>query len=177
MPCGVWLAACFNVAERRFLRRDVSSRFCVKACRKYDHMHKTRQIKDYGGVANVMPRYAVLFMLFAMANAGLPGTSGFVGEAMVIFAAAGKNLWLALAAASAMITGAAYTLWMYRRVMFGEIANDSVRALKDINRRETAILLAFAALVIFAGLWPLPFTDIILPAAENLLAHIEKGKL
>ena len=107
-----------------------------------------------------MPRYAVLFMLFAMANAGLPGTSGFVGEAMVIFAAAGKNLWLALAAASAMITGAAYTLWMYRRVMFGEIANDSVRALKDINRRETAILLASAALVIFAGLWPLPFTDI-----------------
>ena len=148
--------------------------FCVGVM--YDRMH-TRQIKDYGGVANVMPRYAVLFMLFAMANAGLPGTSGFVGEAMVIFAAAGKNLWLALAAASAMITGAAYTLWMYRRVMFGEIANDSVRALKDINRRETAILLAFAALVIFAGLWPLPFTDIILPAAENLLEHIEKGKL
>ncbi|MGI9337952.1 MAG: NADH-quinone oxidoreductase subunit M [Gammaproteobacteria bacterium] len=148
--------------------------FCVGVM--YDRMH-TRKIKDYGGAANVMPRFAVLFMLFAMANAGLPGTSGFVGEAMVIFSAAGKSLWLAAAAATAMITGAAYTLWMYRRVMFGETASDAVRALKDITPRETVILLAFAALVLFAGLWPLPFTDIIMPAAENLLAHVKEGKL
>ncbi len=148
--------------------------FCVGVV--YDRMH-TRKISDYGGVANTMPKYAALFMLFAMANAGLPGTSGFVGEAMVIFAAANVNIWLALAAATTLITGAAYTLYMYKRVMFGEAASDAVRGLKDINRRELAIMLAFAALVLFAGLWPLPFTDIMQPAAENLLAHVEKGKL
>ena len=148
--------------------------FCVGVM--YDRMH-TRKIADYGGAANVMPKYAGLFMLFAMANAGLPGTSGFVGEAMVIFAAAGVNFWLALLAATTLITGAAYTLWMYRRVMFGEAVSEAVRGMKDINRRELAILAAFAALVLFAGVWPLPFTDIMLPAAEDLLAHVEKGKL
>lgn len=148
--------------------------FCVGVM--YDRMH-TRRIKDYGGAANSMPRFAVLFMLFAMANAGLPGTSGFVGEAMVIFSAAGESLWLAAAAASAMITGAAYTLWMYRRVMFGEAASEAIKTLKDITPRETAILIAFAILVLIAGLYPLPFTDIIMPAAENLLAHIKAGKL
>ena len=148
--------------------------FCVGVM--YDRMH-TRKIADYGGAANVMPKYAGLFMLFAMANAGLPGTSGFVGEAMVIFAAAGVNFWLALLAATTLITGAAYTLWMYRRVMFGEAVSEAVRGMKDINRRELAILAAFAVLVLFAGVWPLPFTDIMLPAAEDLLAHVEKGKL
>ena len=148
--------------------------FCVGVM--YDRMH-TRKIADYGGAANVMPKYAGLFMLFAMANAGLPGTSGFVGEAMVIFAAAGVNFWLALLAATTLITGAAYTLWMYRRVMFGEAVSEAVRGMKDINRRELAILAAFAVLVLFAGIWPLPFTDIMLPAAEDLLAHVEKGKL
>ncbi|WOV91104.1 MAG: NADH-quinone oxidoreductase subunit M [Candidatus Zeuxoniibacter abyssi] len=148
--------------------------FCVGVM--YDRMH-TRKISDYGGVANVMPKYAAFLMLFAMANAGLPGTSGFVGEFMVILAAVKFNFWVGLACATTLITGAAYTLWMYKRVIFGDIANDAVRELKEANRRELAILAAFAALVMLAGLWPLPFTDVLQASAENLLQHVEKGKL
>ena len=148
--------------------------FCVGVL--YDRMH-TRNIADYGGVVNTMPKYAAFLMLFAMANAGLPGTSGFVGEFMVILSAVGKNLWIGLACAFTLITGAAYTLWMYKRVIFGEIANDAVRALRDINRRELAILLAFAFFVLLFGVWPQPFIEIIEVSAENLLAHVERGKL
>ena len=148
--------------------------FCVGVV--YDRMH-TRKIADYGGVANTMPRYAAFMVLFAMANAGLPGTSGFVGEFMVILAAVKINFWIGLLCATTLITGAAYTLWMVKRVIFGDIANESVRALKDANRRELAIMALFAALVMLMGLWPHPFLEVLDASAENLLQHIEKGKL
>src|SRR5204862_6841826 len=112
----------------------------------YDRMH-SRQIADYGGVVNTMPRFAAFMMLFAMANSGLPGTSGFVGEFMVILAAVKANFWLGAAAATIMIVGAAYTLWMYKRVIYGAVANDEVAALTDLNRREFWLLGAVALLV------------------------------
>ena len=148
--------------------------FCVGVL--YDRMH-TRQIADYGGVVNAMPKYAAFLMLFAMANAGLPGTSGFVGEFMVIVAAVGWNFWVGLACALTLITGAAYSLWMYKRVIFGETANAQVQALQDVNRRELAILIGFAVLVLLMGLWPYPFLEIAEVTAENLLTHVAKGKL
>ena len=141
----------------------------------YDRMH-TRRIADYGGVAGPMPKYASLMMLFAMANAGLPGTSGFVGEFMVILAAVAHNFWIGLLCATTLITGAAYTLWMYKRTIFGAVANDSVRALKDANPREMAIMLAFAALILLMGLWPQPLLETLDASVQNLLAHVEKGK-
>ncbi|MGI9298643.1 MAG: complex I subunit 4 family protein [Gammaproteobacteria bacterium] len=142
----------------------------------YERTH-TRKIADYGGAANTMPKYAAFMMLFAMANAGLPGTSGFVGEFMVILAAVGVNFWIGLLCATTLITGAAYTLWMYRRVFFGEIANDAVRALKDAGRRELAIMALFAAPIMLMGLWPFPFLEVLDAAAENLLSHVREGKL
>lgn len=148
--------------------------FCVGII--YKRMH-TRRIADYGGAAASMPKYAAFFMLFAMANAGLPGTSGFVGEFMVILSAARANFWIALLCATALITGAAYTLWMYRRVMFGEAASDAVRALKDADRTEIAILALFAAMTIFMGLWPQPFLEVMDASADKLLMHVERGKL
>ena len=148
--------------------------FCVGVV--YDRVH-TRDIGRYGGVANSMPKYAALLMLFAMANAGLPGTSGFVGEFMVILAAAGKNIWIGLACATTLITGAAYTLWMYKRAIFGAAANETIAALKDATPRELAILLAFAFMVLLMGVWPFPFLEIVEASAENLLAHVERGKL
>jgi NADH-quinone oxidoreductase subunit M len=142
----------------------------------YDRMH-SRQIADYGGVANTMPKFAAFFMLFAMANAGLPATSGFVGEFMVILGAIQVNFWYAALAATTLIFGAAYTLWMYKRVVFGKIANEHVAELKDINSREFLVLLLLAVLVLGMGIYPLPFTEVMHASVENLLAHVAHSKL
>lgn len=142
----------------------------------YDRMH-TREISAYGGVANSMPKFATLAVFFAMANAGLPGTSGFVGEFMVILAAFQADFWLAFLAATTLILGAAYTLWMVKRVFFGEIANDNVAALTDINAREMFILSVLALIVLFIGLWPAPLLDIMHASVEQLLMHVSQTKL
>jgi NADH-quinone oxidoreductase subunit M len=142
----------------------------------YDRMH-TRQIRDYGGVANVMPWFAVLFVFFGMANAGLPGTSGFVGEFMVILAAFQKNPLIAFAAASTLVIGAAYTLWLIKRVLYGEVANAHVAALKDINAREALVLGVFALGVLAIGLWPKPLTDLMEPSIAQLAAQLASSKL
>ncbi|MGD8477673.1 MAG: NADH-quinone oxidoreductase subunit M, partial [Burkholderiales bacterium] len=126
----------------------------------YDRMH-SRLIADYGGVANRMPVFAALFMLFAMANAGLPGTSGFVGEFFVILGTMSVNFWYTFAAATTLIFGAAYTLWMYKRVVFGEVANDEVDKLADINWRELFILGLLAIVVLGIGIYPKPLTDVL----------------
>jgi NADH-quinone oxidoreductase subunit M len=141
----------------------------------YDRMH-TRMIGDYGGVVNRMPKFAAFAMLFAMANAGLPATSGFVGEFMVIMGAMQANFWLAFVAATTLILGAAYTLWMYKRVMFGEVANDNVKSLNDINSREFAVLALLAAAVLFMGIYPLPFTEVMHASVNELLKHVAIAK-
>jgi NADH-quinone oxidoreductase subunit M len=137
----------------------------------YDRMH-SRNIADYGGVVNVMPRFAALMMLFAMANCGLPATSGFVGEFMVIIGSMKINFWLAFLAATTLVFGAAYTLWMYKRVVFGAIGNDHVGALRDAGMRELVVLGALAAAVLWMGVHPAPFTDIMHASVDNLLKHI-----
>ncbi|MGD9951627.1 MAG: NADH-quinone oxidoreductase subunit M [Burkholderiales bacterium] len=142
----------------------------------YDRMH-TRRIADYGGVVNTMPRFASLMMLFAMANCGLPATSGFVGEFMVIMGAAQKSFWLALAAATTLVFGAAYTLWMYKRVVFGAVANEHVAALKDLNPREALVLALLAVAVLGMGLYPLPFTEVMHASVDELLRHVAQPKL
>jgi NADH-quinone oxidoreductase subunit M len=142
----------------------------------YDRMH-SRNIADYGGVVNTMPQFAAFFLLFAMANCGLPATSGFVGEFMVIMGAVKFNFWIGLLASTTLIFGAAYSLWMYKRVVFGEIANDQVRQLTDINRREFFMLALLAAMVLFMGLYPKPFTDVVHVSVRDLLAHIAVSKL
>ncbi|MEK7768349.1 MAG: NADH-quinone oxidoreductase subunit M, partial [Pseudomonadota bacterium] len=142
----------------------------------YDRLH-SRQIADYGGVANKMPVFAAFFMLFAMANSGLPGTSGFVGEFMVIMGAMQVNFWYAFLAATTLIFGAAYTLWMYKRVVFGAVANPAVEALQDINRREILILAILAAAVLWMGVYPLPLTEVMHTTVDELLAHVARGKL
>jgi len=142
----------------------------------YDRVH-SRQIADYGGVANTMPRFAAFFMLFAMANAGLPATSGFVGEFMVILGAVQVNFWWAFLAATTLIFGAAYTLWMYKRVMFGPIANPHVAELSDINSREFLVLGLLALCVLGMGLYPLPFTEVMHASVNNLLEHVAHSKL
>lgn len=142
----------------------------------YDRLH-SRQIADYGGVVNRMPKFAALFLLFAMANSGLPATSGFVGEFMVILGAVEYNFWIGLLAATTLIFGAAYSLWMYKRVVFGEIANDHVAELKDVNSREFWMLMALAFFVLLMGLWPAPFTDAIQVSADGLLKHVATSKL
>ena len=142
----------------------------------YDRMH-TRLIRDYGGVANVMPWFAVLFVFFAMANAGLPGTSGFVGEFMVIVASFQDHPFIALAAATTLIIGAAYTLWLVKRVMYGEVGNVHVAAMKDINGRETLVLGVFAVGVLAIGLWPKPLTDLMEPAIQQLAMQLVNSKL
>jgi NADH-quinone oxidoreductase subunit M len=141
----------------------------------YDRMH-TRNIADYGGVVNTMPKFAALMMLFAMANCGLPATSGFVGEFMVIMGAMKANFWLAFAAATTLVFGAAYTLWMYKRVIFGAIANDHVAALEDLNGREFLVLGALAFAVLFMGIWPLPFTEVMHASVNDLLRHMTLPK-
>jgi NADH-quinone oxidoreductase subunit M len=142
----------------------------------YDRMH-SRLISDYGGVTNTMPTFAALAMFFAMANAGLPGTSGFVGEFMVILAAIKVNFWLGFLAATIMILGAAYTLWMYKRVWFGGVANDRVAALKDVSRREFWLLGTLVVAILALGLYPKPFTDVMHASVTELLAHVAMSKL
>ncbi len=142
----------------------------------YDRLH-SRQIADYGGVVNVMPKFAAFAMLFSMANCGLPGTSGFVGEFMVILAAVQFNFWIAFGAAFTLILGAAYTLWMYKRVYFGAVKSDKVAQLKDIGRREFTMLAVLAAFTMLMGLYPKPFTDVMHVSVENLLSHVAQSKL
>ncbi len=142
----------------------------------YDRVH-SRQIVDYGGVANTMPVFAAFFMLFAMANSGLPGTSGFVGEFMVIMGATKVNFWYAFAAASTLVFGAAYTLWMYKRVIFGAIANDHVKHLHDIGVREKLIMLLLAISVLAMGLYPLPLSEIMHASVNDLLVHLARSKI
>jgi NADH-quinone oxidoreductase subunit M len=142
----------------------------------YDRVH-SRQIADYGGVANTMPRFAAFMVLFAMANAGLPATSGFVGEFLVILAAVKVNFWLGFLAATTLILGAAYTLWMVKRVIFGAVANAQVRELADLNRREFWLLAVLAVLVIGMGVYPKPFVDVMHTSVADLLAHVAKSKL
>jgi NADH-quinone oxidoreductase subunit M len=142
----------------------------------YDRMH-SRQIADYGGVVNTMPKFAALFMFFAMANSGLPATSGFVGEFMVILGAVKFNFWVGFAAATTLILGAAYTLWMYKRVVFGAVANHHVAELTDIDAREFAVLGLLALCVLGMGLYPLPFTEVMHASVDNLLKHVAVPKL
>jgi NADH-quinone oxidoreductase subunit M len=142
----------------------------------YDRMH-SRQIADYGGVVNTMPKFAAFFMLFSMANAGLPATSGFVGEFMVILGAVKFNFFTGAAAAVTLILGAAYTLWMYKRVIFGEITNPHVAELTDIGRREFLILALLAVCVLAMGLYPYPFTEVMHTSVDNLLKHVAVSKL
>jgi NADH-quinone oxidoreductase subunit M len=142
----------------------------------YDRVH-SRQISAYGGVVNTMPAFAAFMVLFAMANSGLPGTSGFVGEFMVILASFKANFWFAFLAATTLILGAAYTLWMVKRVLFGDIANDEVRQLDDINSREFVILASLAAVVLLFGLWPAPLIEVMHASVDNLLAHVSVSKL
>ncbi|MDR5771884.1 MULTISPECIES: NADH-quinone oxidoreductase subunit M [unclassified Caballeronia] len=142
----------------------------------YDRVH-SRQIADYGGVVNTMPKFAAFSMLFAMANCGLPGTSGFVGEFMVILAAVKFNFWIGFLATFTLILGAAYTLWMYKRVYFGAVANDHVAKLKDINKREMFMLVVLAAFTLYMGLHPKPFTDVMHESVANLLSHVAQSKL
>lgn len=148
--------------------------FCIGVM--YDRMH-SRRIADYGGVVNTMPKFAAFFMLFAMANAGLPATSGFVGEFMVILGAVQSNFWVAFAAATTLILGAAYTLWMVKRVVFGKVANDQVAALTDVSAREFAILALLAATVIGMGLYPQPFSEVMHSSVNELLRHIAVSKI
>ena len=132
---------------------------------------------DYGGVANPMPVFAAFMMLFAMANAGLPGTSGFVGEFLVIMTAFKANFWVAFLAGTTLILGAAYTLWMYKRVIFGAVANDGVSSLRDVNKIETIILSALATAVLVVGIWPAPLLELMQPTIENLIEHVANSKL
>jgi NADH-quinone oxidoreductase subunit M len=142
----------------------------------YDRMH-SRQIADYGGVVNTMPKFAAFIVLFSMANCGLPATSGFVGEFMVILGAVEFNFWIGLLAATALIFGAAYSLWMVKRVIFGAIANDHVKELTDLNKREFLMLGLLAIAVIAMGVYPAPFTDTMQTSVADLLKHVAVSKL
>ncbi len=142
----------------------------------YDRLH-SREISAYGGVANTMPKFAAFMVLFAMANAGLPGTSGFVGEFFVILAAFQANFWYALLAATTLILGAAYTLWLVKRVIFGEIANEGVAGLKDINAREFGLLAVLAFGVLLLGVWPAPLVEVMNASIEALLEHVSVSRL
>jgi NADH-quinone oxidoreductase subunit M len=142
----------------------------------YDRVH-SREISAYGGVANPMPKFAAFAVLFAMANCGLPGTAGFVGEWMVILGTVKVNFWIAAAAATTLIWGAGYTLWMVKRVYFGAVANEHVRELKDVNTREFAMLGVLAAAVIAMGVYPKPFTDVMHASVTELLSHVGVSKI
>jgi len=141
----------------------------------YDRMH-SRQIADYGGVVNTMPKFAALFVLFSLANCGLPGTSGFIGEFMVILGAVKFNFWIGLLAATALIFGAAYSLWLVKRVIFGAVGNHHVSALTDLNKREFFMLGVLAVAVIAMGLYPAPFTDAMQVSVADLLKHVAVSK-
>lgn len=142
----------------------------------YDRVH-SREIASYGGVVNTMPKFAAFALLFSMANAGLPATAGFVGEWMVILGAVQFNFWVGFAAASALIFGASYTLWMYKRVYLGPVVNDDVKNLKDINGREFLMLSLLAVAVLYMGIYPKPFTDVMNTSVANLLKHVAVSKL
>jgi NADH-quinone oxidoreductase subunit M len=142
----------------------------------YDRVH-SRQIADYGGVANTMPVFATFMMLFSMANAGLPGTSGFVGEFMVIIASFKANFWYAFLAASTLVLGAAYTLWMVKRVVYGDVANEQVAKLQDLNSREFIVLAVLAISVLLVGLWPAPLVDMMNVSIEQLIQQAGQPKL
>jgi NADH-quinone oxidoreductase subunit M len=142
----------------------------------YDRMH-SRLIADYGGVANTMPWFAALAVLFFMANSGLPGTSGFVGEFMVILAAFQANFWYAFLGAVTLILGASYSLWLVKRVIFGEVANNEVGMLEDINKREAFVLGTIAVAVLLVGLWPEPLVNLMHSSVDQLLHHLQQSKL
>jgi NADH-quinone oxidoreductase subunit M len=142
----------------------------------YDRMH-SRRIADYGGVVNTMPVFAALFMVFAMANSGLPGTSGFVGEFMVILGSVRVSPWYAAAAATTLIFGAAYTLWMYKRVIFGAVTNPHVAGLSDLKGREFLVLGLLALAVLVMGVWPNPFAEVLHTSVNDLLNHVNQSKL
>lgn len=142
----------------------------------YDRVH-SRQISDYGGVVNTMPKFAAFFLLFSMANSGLPATSGFVGEFMVVLGAVKFNFWVGFAAATTLILGAAYTLWMFKRVVFGAVTNHHVAELEDINAREYLILGILAIAVLAMGVYPFPFTEVMHASVDNLLKHVATSKL
>jgi NADH-quinone oxidoreductase subunit M len=142
----------------------------------YDRMH-SRQINDYGGVVNTMPTFAAFMVLFAMANAGLPGTSGFVGEFMVILSSFKASFWVAFIAATTLIFGAAYTLWMVKRVIYGAIRNEGVKTLTDVNRREFIVLGTLAAAVLFFGIWPSPLLDVMHSSVGHLVEQVYTSKL
>jgi NADH-quinone oxidoreductase subunit M len=142
----------------------------------YDRVH-SRMIKDYGGVANTMPWFAFFAVLFLMANAGLPGTSGFVGEFMVILAAFKANFWFAFCAGLTLILGAAYSLWLVKRVIFGEVANRNVQNLKDLNFREALVLGTLAVAVLLIGVWPQPLVELMHTSVAQLLDHIIQSKV
>ncbi len=142
----------------------------------YDRVH-SREIASYGGVVNTMPKFAALALFFSMANCGLPGTGGFVGEWMVILGTVKANFWLAAIAATTLIFGAAYTLWMYKRVYFGKVANDDVRTLSDVNAREFVMLAVLALAVLWMGVYPKPFTNVMHTSVTELLKHVATPKL
>jgi NADH-quinone oxidoreductase subunit M len=142
----------------------------------YDRVH-SREIAAYGGVVNTMPKFAAFAVFFAMANCGLPGTGGFVGEWMVILGAVKYDFWIAGLAATTLVFGAAYTLWMVKRVYFGDIANEHVRELADLNDREFFMLALLAVAVLWMGLYPKPFTDVMQTSITELLRHVALSKL
>ncbi|MEN9887093.1 MAG: NADH-quinone oxidoreductase subunit [Pseudomonadota bacterium] len=142
----------------------------------YDRVH-SREIADYGGVINTMPKFAAFALLFTMANAGLPGTAGFVGEWMVILGAVKANFWVGMAAATALIFGASYSLWMFKRVYLGPVGNDHVKELLDINKREFFVMALLAVMVLYMGIHPKPFTDVMNPSVVELLKHVAVTKL
>jgi NADH-quinone oxidoreductase subunit M len=142
----------------------------------YDRVH-SREIASYGGVVNTMPKFAAFALFFAMANCGLPGTGGFVGEWMVILGTVKASFWLAALAATALIFGAAYTLWMYKRVYFGEVTNDNVRTLTDLNTREFSMMALLAIATLWMGVYPKPFTDVMHSSVNNLITQVSASKL
>jgi NADH-quinone oxidoreductase subunit M len=142
----------------------------------YDRVH-SREISAYGGVVNTMPKFASFMVLFAMANAGLPGTSGFVGEFLVILASFKANVWYAFLAATTLVLGAAYTLWLIKRVIYGEVANDKVAAMKDLDGREFFVLFALAAAVLLFGLWPAPLLDVMRATTHHLAETLLVSKI
>ncbi len=142
----------------------------------YDRLH-SREISSYGGVINVMPKFGALMVLFALANAGVPGTSGFVGEFLVILAAYKANFWYALLAATTLILGAAYTLWLVKRVIFGPVANEQVAGMKDLNGREFLVLATLAGAVLLVGLWPAPLVRTMEVSAQHLLQQLSISKI
>jgi len=142
----------------------------------YDRLH-SREIGAYGGVINVMPKFGAFMVLFALANSGLPGTSGFVGEFLVILAAYKANFWYAFLAATTLVLGAAYTLWLVKRVIFGPVANDQVAAMKDLNGREFLVLAVLALAVLLLGLWPAPLVHTMEASVQHLLQQLSVSKI